>query len=146
MKNAQKSYNEWFMAIASKTCPGGCNRKLRGDAKLQVYARGCYVHGKWRTLDYFCANCFKERIIPAMKFAAINTARVSVSDVVLCARSGCGPLPTWMITDWRATLPKEVHFSEGEYQPKAPAPAFKNCSTHGRFFGSVCLECPLEGE
>lgn len=40
-----------------KTCPT-CKIKLEKDES--IYSSGEYIRAKWRNIEFFCFNCFKE--------------------------------------------------------------------------------------
>lgn len=52
----QKIHNEWFRPVSlgnRKSCPN-CKVKLTGS----IWSWGEYVRAKWRTIQYFCEDCF----------------------------------------------------------------------------------------
>ena len=70
-KQKQREHNEWFRPVSlgnRKSCPS-CKRKLPIvpvglglTAREQVWSWGEYVNAKWRTVDYFCQECFRENV------------------------------------------------------------------------------------
>jgi hypothetical protein len=86
-------HNEWFQPIVKTTCPCGAK-------KTSVFAWGNYVNAKWRTVDHFCKACFGQRVVIRL---------LAHADPCGCmfnmnARSGYGPLPTWISFPFIATL------------------------------------------
>lgn len=77
-------HNEWFMPIAKRSCP--CGQK-----KVEVFAWGEYVNGKWRTVDHFCHTCFQVRVIPRLTSHAAGCG----CTFALNARSGYR-IPEWI--------------------------------------------------
>jgi hypothetical protein len=84
-KSKLRSHNEWFQAIAKKTCP--CGQK-----HTQVYSWGEYSRARWFTVDHFCEHCFQSRVIPRL----VGHAGTCGCTFNLVARSGHGPLPVWL--------------------------------------------------
>lgn len=82
---AQRIHNEWFQAIAKTTCP--CGKK-----HVQVFAWGEYVAAKWRTVDHFCQDCFKRRVLGQL----VSHANDCGCSFAFKARSGHGALPDWL--------------------------------------------------
>lgn len=80
----QRTHNEYFQPIVKTTCP--CGRR-----KVQMFAWGEYVNGKWRTVDHFCQACFTSRVIPRLEAHAAGCG----CDFALVPRSGCS-IPDWI--------------------------------------------------
>lgn len=54
----QRIHNEYFRTVSlgnRRSCPA-CSEKLA--AGESVWSWGEYVHGKWRTVTYFCRTCW----------------------------------------------------------------------------------------
>lgn len=92
-----RSHNEWFMPVQKadgKTrCPCGLSRadRIRKGDDSSLYAWGEYANAKWRTIDYFCQDCFSHRILTRL-LAHTQPCGCSVN---FNPRSGYA-LPAWI--------------------------------------------------
>lgn len=77
-------HNEWFQPLAKRSCECGAKR-------VDTFAWGEYVCGKWRTVAHFCANCFHERVQTRL----IAHAKTCGCAFNLTARSG-HTIPPWI--------------------------------------------------
>lgn len=81
---AQRIHNEWFQGISKTSCP--CGQK-----HVQVYSWGEYHNAKWRTVDHFCQDCFKERVLSRL----VSHVSDCGCSFAFKARSGHS-LPDWL--------------------------------------------------
>lgn len=79
-----RNHNEWFQNLTKTSCP--C-----GNKKVHVLAWGEYHHGKWRTIEHFCAGCFQDRVLTRL----IAHAGECGCTFTLQARVGHS-LPDWL--------------------------------------------------
>lgn len=57
-----RTHNEWFRPVSlgnRKSCPTCCLKLLPEES---VWSWGEYVRAKWRTVAYFCKQCFESRV------------------------------------------------------------------------------------
>lgn len=80
----QRIHNEWFQPVVKTSC--SCGLK-----KVEVFAWGEYVYGKWNNIDYFCQSCFVSRVLNLL----IGHARGCGCKFNLAARSGHS-IPKWI--------------------------------------------------
>lgn len=83
-KNNPRIHKEWFQSIVKRSCP--CGQK-----KVEMFAWGEYVFGKWRTVDHFCKSCFLTNIVPQL----LSHAKECGCSFQLQARVG-HRLPEWL--------------------------------------------------
>ena len=85
----QRNHNEWFRIVSlgnRKSCPT-CKTKLGDEA---IWSWGEYVNAKWRTVAYFCRQCFADQV----KGKLNNHTGDCGCKVTL--RSYRGALPEWL--------------------------------------------------
>lgn len=81
-----REHSEWFRKVSQKKC-------LCGRKHVQVYSWGEYVSGSWRTVDYFCEDCFTERVKARLVDHAAGCG------CVFKLNSRGGALPSWINVD-----------------------------------------------
>jgi hypothetical protein len=96
-----RTHNEWFQSTVAPRCDCGSNRKSRtaNHQDTQVWIWGEYVVARWRTVQKVCQACWSTTVIPRLR----RHAEPCGCTFALQARSGHGPLPTWMV------LPADFH-------------------------------------
>ena len=86
-----REHNEYFRTVSlgkRKTCPS-CKAKLAlGES---IWSWGEYVRAKWRTVDYFCKECFNS----AVRSRLLNHAKDCGCKVNLVGYGGT-KLPPWL--------------------------------------------------
>lgn len=80
----QRIHNEWFQPLVKRTCPCGCK-------KVDTFAWGEYVYGKWRTIAHFCQTCFVKEVQSRL----VDHAGPCGCVFALNARSGYS-IPAWI--------------------------------------------------
>lgn len=63
----QRVHNEYFRPVSlggRKSCPT-CRGKLKPGES--IWSWGEYIRAKWHTVDYFCKECFAERVLPLLE-------------------------------------------------------------------------------
>lgn len=53
----QRVHREWFRPVTAAKCECGARRPEGG-----VWSWGEYVNAKWRTVTWFCRECFQHRV------------------------------------------------------------------------------------
>ena len=97
-KKQHRNHNEWFRQVSlgnRKSCPC-CKAKLAENES--IWSWGEYVSGKWRTVKYFCRNCFE---------AEVASLLVSHADDCGCLITLVGyhcTLPDWLGLDSKMYL------------------------------------------
>jgi len=81
----------YFMPITRTNCACGSNRK-RGSVKHQMYVMGEYVSGKFRSVEYFCSECFDRGIAPLLSSYVFSHGEGSLE---IRGLRGC-TLPAWI--------------------------------------------------
>lgn len=84
-----RQHNEYFRTVSlnnRKSCPN-CKKKLDGES---IWSWGEYIYGKWRTVKYFCRNCFKTEVQNDLNSHTADCGCV----VNLCGRGDV--LPNWL--------------------------------------------------
>ncbi len=97
MPKKRDHHNEWVQPLAKPRCP-----HCKKETITPVCAWGEYVNGKWRTVDYFCANCADEKFFDRLQ-SHVNDCGCTVD---LCSR--CGYSMPAFITNTQFTPACEV--------------------------------------